>query len=345
MSGAEWVAWHGGLDAGWDALADRVDADPWLRPGWFRAWEQAFARQPIQCLVLRDRDELRAIVPLLRRGAHTLSPTNWHSPGFGVLAADDAARRALLDVLAQRTSGRLALAFLDAGDAAALLRCAGERRVATRVVARSPYVTIGVDAPSRNMRRNLRKARRRLERRGAVTFDVVAAPADVAGALEEGLAIEAAGWKGRAGTAIRSQAHTRRFYGQLARWAAARGTLRLCFLRVDGRAAAFEFLLHESARMYNLKGGFDEAFADASPGSLLLEQVLRHAAEQAVSTYEFLGDRDAWKLHWTSTTRPRHEVQVFGDGPAATARWLAEAYARPLARNVRAHRNARSAGG
>jgi hypothetical protein len=36
MSLPEWLTSIEPVDPDWNALADRVAADPWLRPGWFR---------------------------------------------------------------------------------------------------------------------------------------------------------------------------------------------------------------------------------------------------------------------------------------------------------------------
>ena len=56
--------------------------------------------------------------------------------------------------------------------------------------------------------------------------------------LDEGLAevirVEELAWKGGRGTAIASQQDTREFYGDVARWAAERGWLRIHMLRLDG---------------------------------------------------------------------------------------------------------------
>ena len=331
----KWVSLES-VEGAWEALADRVDADPWMRPGWFRAWSQAFAKAPVQCLVLSGDDGLRGLVPVLRRGAAVASPTNWHSPGFGVLAEDEEARRALLDALILESSSRLALRFVDETDAAALLHSGRERRGAERVIARSPYVDLRLYAPSKNTRRNVRRARQRLEKRGTVTLEIVTGDGDLGRALEEGFAVEAAGWKGRAGSAIGSRTTTRGFYEDVARWAADRGVLRLFFLRVGGRAVAFEFALEDRGRLYDLKGGFDEAFADASPGVIITEALMQYAMQEGLSTVELLGDSEDWKLRWSTGERTRHEVQIFGCTPTATAQWLADAHARRLARRLRA---------
>jgi hypothetical protein len=78
--------------------------------------------------------------------------------------------------------------------------------------------------------------------------------------LDEGFRVEGAGWKGQTGTVIIASSTTRRFYTQVARWAAERGWLRLCFLRLDGHPVAFDYNVHAGRVYYGLKGGYDEAF-------------------------------------------------------------------------------------
>ena len=79
--------------------------------------------------------------------------------------------------------------------------------------------------------------------------------------------MEGSGWKTR--TAIASRPDTRRFYRDVARWAAGRGWLRLGFLRLDGRALAFDFCLEHAGTHYLLKTGFDPAFRAYGPGMLM----------------------------------------------------------------------------
>jgi CelD/BcsL family acetyltransferase involved in cellulose biosynthesis len=61
-------------------------------------------------------------------------------------------------------------------------------------------------ALSSSTRKKLRQHRRKLSEKGALTSSVANTPEDVRKAVEEFLAIEAAGWKGRQGTAIASDA-------------------------------------------------------------------------------------------------------------------------------------------
>ena len=46
----------------------------------------------------------------------------------------------------------------------------------------------------------------------------------------------------------------------MARWAAAKGWLRLAFLRLDGKPLAFDFGLNDGNTLYSLKTGYDEAY-------------------------------------------------------------------------------------
>src|SRR6185312_14675156 len=173
---------------------------------------------------------------------------NAHTPHYEILAGDAAARRRLVDELYDGRPRSVSLAYLDPAAppwAAALAgaRAAGYRR-ATRVALRAPCVTVTGDheAYLRGRRRgflaDLRRRRRRLGECGAVTFEACEGGPRSGPLLEELLILEAAGWKAARGTAIARRASTRRFYAAVTAWAAARGTLRLLVLRLDGRPLA-----------------------------------------------------------------------------------------------------------
>ena len=126
---------------------------------------------------------------------------------------------------------------------------------------------------------------------------------DLDALLDEAFAVEALGWKGETGSAIAASPETRRFYTAVARWAAARGTLRLVTARVDGRMVAFELDLLEAGRMHALKTGFDPEFGGYSPGHLVALAAVEHAIESGAASYELLGDDEPYKMKWTELTR------------------------------------------
>jgi CelD/BcsL family acetyltransferase involved in cellulose biosynthesis len=79
----------------WQRLAGAARATPFLRPGWFAAWWAAFGAGRPEILALRrPGGPLLALIPLRRRLGRVLSSTNWHTPQYGMLAADPGAGKA-----------------------------------------------------------------------------------------------------------------------------------------------------------------------------------------------------------------------------------------------------------
>ncbi len=115
-----------------------------------------------------------------------------------------------------------------------------------------------------------RRRKRRLAERGALTFERLERTADVMPWLEEFMALEAAGWKGEAGTALACQPHTRAFVRRALPAFHARGALAFFRLRLDGRtiASTFGFIQRDMAWM--VKIAFDERLRRFSPGGLLV---------------------------------------------------------------------------
>src|SRR4051812_29727657 len=108
----------------WDELANRTNASPFLRPGWFAAWLSAFAdgTRPVVYAARRD-GRLVAVLPLLT-GRRARSPTNSHTPVFDLLASDaEAARTIVYELLGVRFP-QLDLTYLESGGA--LLRAWSE---------------------------------------------------------------------------------------------------------------------------------------------------------------------------------------------------------------------------
>ncbi|HEY2636330.1 MAG TPA: GNAT family N-acetyltransferase, partial [Solirubrobacteraceae bacterium] len=303
-----------GLAAEWDALADGGGVPPYLRPGWFAAWWAAFGTGELEVRVARRSGRLTAVLPLARSGGHLGSPTNAHSPAFGPIARDPAAARDLLvDVVAD--GGRVRLSGLGAAENAAVAEAAeaAGRPVLSALMQRSPYVDLEHpdDRPHRRFKADLRRRRRRLSELGEVDLDVYRGGPDLPARLDEGLGLEAAGWKGDRNTAILGRPALHEFYGAVAAWASGRDALRLYFLRLDGAAVAFVFALTDGRAVHLVKSGLDPAFARFSPSQLLLEDVIARARQDGARHVELLGGEEPYKQAWTGRTRDRMRVDLF----------------------------------
>ena len=313
----------------WERLAERVDALPFLRPGWILPWVDAFGTGSPEAITVERDGELVALLPMQRRGGRLCSVANWHSPVFGPLALDDAARDELLDKLFARGRSSVELRLLDdrllasIGDSARDAR----RRLRKRTIASCPVVEMGdcfdtfERGLSRNRRRSLRRGRRQLEAEGEVTFDVHTGLYGLDAVLDELFAVEASGWKGERGSAIASNPNTHRFYTEVARWAAERGWLRVATLCLDGRAVASDYSIAFGGAWYSLKSGYDERYRRFGPGALLLREQLRHCCEEGVTSLELLGTEDAFKLSWTARSSERALVHTFDRSLAGLAHY------------------------
>jgi CelD/BcsL family acetyltransferase involved in cellulose biosynthesis len=340
---------------GWDRLADRLAAPPFVRPGWIVAWARAFAPGRLRVLAAVREAELMGVLPFIERFGVVGAPANWHTPVFSFLAVDREVSDALAREFVARGRLRADVSFLDVSDPnLGAYRTAAERlglSVAIRTIARSPYVQLGGsdwEAYRRSLARKLRKEldrlRRRLDEQGTVSVDVANGDADFARSLEQGFGLETSGWKRERGTAIVSEPKIHRFYTEVAEWARTRGWLAMAFLRLDGRPIAFDFCLQSGGVVYALKGGFDPTFRRFGPGMLLTHESLRLAFERGVDSYEFLGDDARYKLAWTPTVRELVRFQAFGRSLPARINQLAWSHGRDAVKYaLQAGRQARRA--
>jgi CelD/BcsL family acetyltransferase involved in cellulose biosynthesis len=274
-----------------------------------------------------------------RRGAWR-SPTNAHSPGFDLLALDGEALEALSAALFRDGVRDLAVTPLDASGPA--LRALGDAARASgyrpfvRPTGRAPYLRLAGDlrahegSLSRNLRHDVQRRLRRLCEAGVVSVQL----SNGSDLLEEGFRVEALSWKGRRGSAIASAEETTRFYTGLARWAASVGWLRLAFLRLDGRAIAFQLDLELRSRYYSLKIGYDPEFERFSPGKLLAYMMVSRAVTSGIEVYELLGTDEPWKDRWTELAREQVEFRAFSPSPAGRLASSTFAYGRPLVRKI-----------
>jgi CelD/BcsL family acetyltransferase involved in cellulose biosynthesis len=329
----------------WEALAERVDAPPFLRPGWFMPWWTAFAPGGAAVACLYDRGELEAVLPLVRRRSRLSAAANYHTPWFAPLASrPDAATELLAGVLGRASVAELTMLDPPTRDAVHSAAGAARRALIERPLTRSPYVLL--DGDWEGYRRSLKKGHRkevgRLERRlaesGSVTFEVHRGGDELDERLEEVFAIEGTGWKASAGSAMASNAATRDFYTAVARWAADMGWLRLAFLRLDGRPIAVDYALAHAGVWHALKGGFDPGFARFGPGMLLVGRTLEDASAQGIRRFELNGDDDSYKLKWTDQVSPRVWVGAYDKSPQARlhhAGAVARQRAGPVVREAR----------
>ena len=121
--------------------------------------------------------------------------------------------------------------------------------------------------------KELRRQKRRLGDRGVVMGSITNEPAALASALGDFLDLEAAGWKGVAGTAAKNDHAIRNFMESAVPQLAGEGKARVARLFLDTRAIAALILLRSGDTEWCWKIAYDEGVAQASPGVQVLLDV------------------------------------------------------------------------
>jgi hypothetical protein len=131
-------------------------------------------------------------------------------------------------------------------------------------------------ATSGRTRKEWRRQRRRLEEKGALSL--VTTGADAA-ALDDFLALEASGWKGRAGTAARTRPELRTFMQRATTDLGDRA--RVHRLLVGDRPAAAAITLQSREYGWFWKIAYDESLSQFSPGVLLTRELTQRLLEDS----------------------------------------------------------------
>ena len=310
------------LSVEWERLRAEVSAaggtsGPFLSPAWFAVWASAIAPRP-RILVAHRGGRVMGLLPLLwerrrlagmpARVLRSLSDN--HSQRFDVLLSPSEpqpAAAALWRHLRRLDDwDAIELREIPDGPSGAARLCAeaqaGGHHTGARPAMRSPFIELSAGVErlgSAKFRANLRRRKKKLEAEvGPLTLERVEARGpELEAALDEGLALEKAGWKGAKKSAIACDPRLRRRYLQLARSFQARGQLALCFLRAGGRRVAFHFAMIEEGVYFLFKPGFDPQLSHYGLGHLLVEAVIQGLP--GLRELDLLGDDMPWKREWT----------------------------------------------
>jgi CelD/BcsL family acetyltransferase involved in cellulose biosynthesis len=138
------------------------------------------------------------------------------------------------------------------------------------------------DALSAKKLKELRRQRNRLAEYGDVRFTIARSTDEVARAVEVFLALEASGWKGERGTALRQNQGDLGFIRNATRGLAQTGQCEIVTMHAGGTPVAAAVILRHLDRAFYFKLGIDEAFSKFSPGVQLTLDLTRHLCSDAV---------------------------------------------------------------
>jgi CelD/BcsL family acetyltransferase involved in cellulose biosynthesis len=285
---------------------------------WLEAWYEAFApgvpRYPLPIPAADFEPELiPGEVSVLRwRWRFLRTPANSHSPKCGWKLADRPRPLDLSQVLleALRASGSHGIEIdllpeqSPAFDLLLEAAAAGRWTIVVEEIERTALVDVTGDweryvkGLSNKLRKTVNAQERQLQELGVVSFRDVSHDPDWALWLERALRLEAAGWKGRQGSAILQHSNEAQFYRTVAEAAAQKGKLRLNVLTLDDRLIAFQFAIIEDSAFFWLKTAYDEQLDHYGPGSIIVKLSLKECFEDPGVAVFYLPGPGAWKHRW-----------------------------------------------
>lgn len=267
----------------WEALAaEAAEPNPFYEHWMLLPALEAYGAEDFRCAAVWLDGALAGLFPLRLERRWRQMPVraarSWRHRNMVVgtpLVRDKTARECLAALLEARVAPVLEFDWSSAGGAffGALAEVAGDAGypwLVSDAYTRAVLVR-GRDPRQRfnsNMKNNVRRWHAKLAAHGAVRA-VQLGPHDDPGAwLEEFMRLEAAGWKGSAGTALACREDDRRFVAAIFPEAFRRGRLLITGLDLDGKPLARHCMLAGGEGAFTFKIAYDEAYASCSPGIL-----------------------------------------------------------------------------
>jgi CelD/BcsL family acetyltransferase involved in cellulose biosynthesis len=161
------------------------------------------------------------------------------------------------------------------------------------------------DSLSSQRRYDLRRAERRANLHGTVTFESHSPARDeIPALLKIAYDVEDKSWKGRNGSSLKKNKSTGEFFREYCAQAAAQGDVRIFFQRIGNEPASMAICVEKYDALWFLKIGYDEKFRKCSPGLLLLQNTVKACIDRGITRLEHLGTSEPWLRSWTSDVRP-----------------------------------------
>lgn len=285
------------LEAEWADLAARaIEPNPFYSPALLIPAIESFAKDGVRIAVMRDgAGRLIGLLPVAPLRGYSRLPVRYLASWMyehcffaaPLLRNGEEARAlsALFDLVeGEGAFFRLRHLSADGPIATAARRTCWEtgRRAASsgrfeRAMLAGGYKTqSALEAALRGKKRKeLRRQRARLEEQGALKFEALRDARDVEPWTEVFLALEIAGWKGGAATALASTPEGAAFFRAAVRRAFEAGMLDFFRLAVAERPVAMIVNFTERGGSYSFKIAYDEECSRFSPGVQLEIEMMR----------------------------------------------------------------------
>lgn len=324
------------LEADWRRLYfEMPSAALWHSYEAYAAYLERLCPEPasFRCFALSDGERVRAILPFEERldlglrfplrvwGMPWRQQEGW--PTTDAIGPEDDARRALLPAVIRhlrREPDRPAMLVLGrTPDASALWDGLAALPRSTwfafadggeSVMPTDMSVEAFMARMKSKSRNSLRKAARDFEALEGAEYVRAIGREALSVEYERFLNVEASGWKGSHGSAVKQQPELEAFYRDLLDRLSADGHCEIHSLHAEGRCIASALCVYTRRQCAVYKCGYDESYARVSPGRLNNQKTLERCCEDpSVDVVSEVGDAP-WLHRWVPHTYPVQRAYV-----------------------------------
>jgi len=168
-----------------------------------------------------------------------------------------------------------------------------------------------VPSLGKNMREQIKRLPRKLERNFAVSYHLAQTESEVQQGLDDLFQLHGKRWRARGQTGVLVLPRRQRFQRALCRDLLARDCLRLWTLRCAGRAVGSLLFYFYNGRYSYFIGGFDPELSQWNIGTCLFAQVIRHAIGEGARDLDFLKGEETYKYRLGATNRDYVTLETF----------------------------------
>ncbi|RWD73802.1 GNAT family N-acetyltransferase [Mesorhizobium sp.] len=295
----------------WRLWRRSISATPFQSPAWLIPWWRTFAPGDLAAIAVWSGDALAGLAPLYverhDRGQRLLPIGISLSDYLDILCVPELeaeAGAAIAGAVLSLEWSQWILPDLPA-DAMSLSlelpkaqECRSMAHAACPVLPLDGDRTLAYSVPARR-RRQLRRAERAARRRGAVV--VSRGESDPQIFLDRLIRLHGARWAGHGGGVLSDLAVE--FHRRALPRLADNGLARCLTIEIGDAVVGAYYGFHHRGRAYAYLGGFDPAYAEESPGAILIGNAIAEAANERAREFDFLRGREGYKYGWGANDR------------------------------------------
>lgn len=346
----DWVTTPEGLDAlraDWTRLAgERLGVFrtwEWQRSWWKELGSVGAGFRELRVLVARDRDGVRAILPMYakdvlvaglvpRRQLRFIADGVVGSDYLGLVAdpgeidavAFEVARHLRRDPMLDDIDELRLVDLLDGDPLTAALRCEladAMPRIGVAARYRCAYARLSGSFDSylagraKGMGQQYKRRLRWLQRQPGFELRLATTPQQVVSDLEHLFALHRLRWSPEGGSQAIPDERVERFHREAARRVAERGWVRLATVFVGGRAVASSYGFACGTGFSYYQGGLDPEWRQRSVGTVALGALVERAYAESATEFDFLRGDESYKRMWADHWRSTHAVHADRFGP------------------------------